>query len=413
MMYIIEQKCVIGYIGNIDRANRIVYLAIETKRSATCKNMKITIKREDLLDVLAIAKQVATNDRTTILSCVLFKTGNAANTLRVHARGNGVDYTALLRASVNGDGQWAVNADLLWKWVHNISGTDITVSGSDIAHFKCDRFSIDLINQQHAYPDISPADPGHSHSAADKLRQGISYVLLHTGRDKNARQTLNSLYMTMSDNELVLAGTDSFRLAERRIPITSADADTGQPTLLPFTAAKLLSGLLHDGNVSVALLGKTAVFGLPLTTPNMLTAIVSIQAIDDKYPNYKTFIPAPASLATQARVSGPDLLRMTKHALLFTTADNNYKIHYHLAANEITLAAASATSGTTSCALEASVTGPTIEFMTNGTFIADALTGMRGDVVVAANAPDKPIAIWPANGEKSIAVIMPIWQEKT
>ncbi|WP_432156055.1 hypothetical protein [Streptomyces sp. bgisy153] len=254
-------------------------------------------------------------------------------------------------------------------------------------------------------------------------------VLPAAGRDETL-PVLTTVHLTLSGQELTLAATDRYRLAEGTVKAEATVRPPDKPLSVLFPS-HVLTALLkqfksYDGPVGVGLLGADS--DIPRATLSLGDTTLTVRTWDGKFPDYSAFF--PAEFTASVRMDRATLVRAAKKGLAMVQAvgDTHSPVALHWS-SEGTLALApvvgtpaeqarvkgmsvpfTLTGGT-----DTDVTGRSIRF--NPTYLLAALDAFTGKESVTLHVsrfekegqPPKPIVLTADTTEDNYRhLLMPI-----
>lgn len=242
-------------------------------------------------------------------------------------------------------------------------------------------------------------DAGGVSLQARLLCQGVGDVLFAAARDES-RPELHSVLAVGEGGELRLAATDSFRLAERVIPL-----EMGQEKfslLLPLPTAQEVVRLFATQS-SVQLVPQDALIQLRGEGVEL-----SSRLLDATYPDYRQIIPQDS--ATRITVEREALSRALKTLLVFLPRDSRrVKLTVTPKSRKLHLQVAGGESGEGEVSLPISGDGEAQELLLNIQYMLEGAQHMPGrECQLAFQGAEAPVVFRPSEGGGYIYVVMPI-----
>ncbi len=363
--------------------------------------MDVTCTQENFSKGLQIVSRVATTKSSLpVLANILIQTKDGQ--LRLAATDLEMGVVTMIGAKVVADGAITLPARLLVDFIqHNTDPTlQIGVSQGE-AQIRSDRHTATVKGMDaNEFPLIpSVADAQTFTVPAAILRRGLRDVLFAAAID-DARPVLNGICLRFREKDLVLAATDSYRLAERVIPLTGVVPEG--TLLLPVRAAQELTRILPD-STAVATLQFNA-NQLSIDVEN--TQIIS-RLIDGTFPDYQQIIPTSSS--TTVTMDKNELISAVRMASVFAR-DASHNIRCTVTPpTGCTIAAVSATVGQNVATVPATVTGEPIEIAFNAKFVLDALAALEGETVkLLFSGVDRAGIFQSPTDEHYLSLVMPL-----
>lgn len=269
--------------------------------------MKLQVTQENLNKALANVARIA-NSRTTlpILSNVLLKTVN--NRLSIAATNLDIAITHYVGAKVSQEGSITVPARLMQDFVGSLPAGTITLELEDYKlHVTADQYK-STINGVSAedFPVMPAITKGANWSLpAQALKRGLQQVVLAASNDET-RPLLTGVYFHTDKENLYLAATDSYRLAEKLVHKTKQTTNL----LVPATAMHDLLRVLGDNDETVEITNDDQQVLFKVNDVELVTRL-----IEGNYPDYRRLI--PSSFTTSALIKKSELSNITKVSSLF------------------------------------------------------------------------------------------------
>lgn len=235
---------------------------------------------------------------------------------------------------------------------------------------------------------------------ATELKEVIDLVSFATALD-DTRPTLAGILLTAIDKELVLAATDSYRLAEKRIKLHHP-TKSACSVIVPKRTLMELSRLLADeaGDISVFVGDNQIQFSYAQTR------LVS-RVIEGNYPQYINII--PKEYRTRVTVNLPDFVAALKMSQLFAREAGNLISMTVVPGKGVTVEAAASQKGEASNSFTAIAEGEEVKMAFNVKYLLDALQVLKAEnVFLELSGDDKPIMIRPANSVEYFSLVMPL-----
>jgi DNA polymerase-3 subunit beta len=251
-------------------------------------------------------------------------------------------------------------------------------------------------------PEVSK-EVGHKLLLKD-MRKALMQILPAVSQD-DTRPEINGVLFLFKDSELVVVGTDSYRLGERKITTQNVGGKGGS-CIVPLKTVKELIRTLDEDADS----GEVYVTENQIAFDYGQTEMVS-RLIDGKFPDYQQII--PSAFKYSFTITKSEFINAIKISGLFATVGSN-SVSITLKPSERLVAISSATSlgeERTELSLDVEGTGD-IRIAFDYRYLLDGLMSLDGeDVSFSANAESSPVLLKSKNElEKFIYIVMPIRQ---
>lgn len=349
--------------------------------------MKIEILREHLEKAAGIAAKVSNKNLSLpVLGCALFVVSQDRAVMR--ATNLDVSVEVVLKAKISSDGVVAVPAQVLAQTVAAFSdqkltlelvGTNLVVKGdrskSQIATVDTSEFpTLPYVKENEG---LSAKLPTHEIAAALRM---VSFSAATSGM----KPELASISLMLEKGELVAAATDSFRLAEARIP-AKVKAHFG-PTLIPArNVPDILRAIEGAQEVEVRVAENQCTF---VTDAGFITS----RTIDGAFPDYTQLI--PKEFVATATSLKEDVARAFRKVSIFADTFNQVHITLKPSSKKFAIQSSNTSVGETDEDIASVLEGEDIEINFNARYITDALSVIGGDSVSFSIAgPGKPMII--------------------
>ena len=335
--------------------------------------MELSVTQENLAKALIVVGRVASSRAgLPILSNVLLRT--EGNRLLVAATNLEIATTCYVGAKVVKQGELTLPARLVSEFVSSLpKGTiEITGKGTSLT-LSSGKFSSVIAGVDAGeFPELPSIDEKEAVSytiAAPDFKQAISQTVITSSAD-TTRPVLTGVYWHAIDGELYLAGTDGYRLAERRLVATKSEIQAIVPSSSLHEALKTLG----DGVEEVEIL-----FDDTQVRFRVGEVEITSRLIDGNYPDYRQLIPKESE--TVIEVKADEFARIVKIAGLFArdsggsitlTADaDTQQLSIHSIASEL---------GENTSSADAKIT-TSGQVTLNSRYISDALSVLDGDTI--------------------------------
>jgi DNA polymerase-3 subunit beta len=364
--------------------------------------MKISLTQENLHKALGVVGRIVSNRSSLpVLSHVLLSAD--ANRLRLAATNLEIGINYWIGCKVTQEGAVTVPARLLSEFVSNLppGNIDLTASESNLTittpHYESQINGI-AADEFPLIPEVKN-QPALVLPAAD-LADAIAQVVVAASVDEN-RPVLAGVHWYIEGKKLVLVATDSYRLAEKKLPLKGA-VDEKLSIIIPTQTMQELVRVLADrqGDIKVYYADNQVMFqadDMELTS----------RLIEGQFPNYRQII--PSETGTLAVVNTSEFTRITKVASLFARENASSVRLAVQAEGQISIASSAAQVGENTSTADCEVEGDDGEISLNGRYLIDALGVVKSDdVAFSVSGKLNPCALQPSDDEDYLHIIMPL-----
>jgi len=364
--------------------------------------MKIEILRENLDRAVSIAAKVANKNLSLqVLGCVVFVVDSARAVLR--ATNLDLSVEVALKAKVLEQGVVAVPAHILAQTVSALADQKITLTTSgNTLRIAGDRSKTSITAVDAAeFPTISAVKGGKGGSATVPSRE-LTIALrsvAFAASNSSVKPELASVALTLENGELVAAATDSFRLAEVRVPIKGKGSFP--ITLIPArNVGDILRAVEDAGDVELRVGENQCSFIVDF-------GHITSRTIDGAFPDYRAVI--PKDFVVSATCLKDDAIRAFKKVSIFTDSFNHVHLAPRPSEKTFSVKALNASIGETDDAIPATLEGEDIDINFNARYITDALPVVSGDSVTFSIAGHgRPMVITDVPHKHFTYLVMPM-----
>lgn len=377
--------------------------------------MKLTCTRDNLHQGLSIVSHLTgKNVNLPILQNVLVKA--EAGTIRFTTTNLEMAVSCMIRGKVEESGEATIPSKLFFDYVSLLPNDAVILDGNvESVRVVCGNHKTKMNGLPSSEFPLVPRVHGlHTyHIPAEDFRVALSQVVFAVATNES-RPELTGVVLKFSkgngEGRLTLAATDSYRLAERTIPVVTPieeEASVIIPSKTLMEVSRILSVFRDDvecpPSIEMSVSESQAVFSYG---PVELISRI----IEGNYPDYQQII--PKQFETQAILDRDDLITSVKTASLFSKNGLfDVVLEFDPISKQLALKATDATRGenTTTCA--ADVSGQPNTVTLNYRYLLDGLNSMSCDQVLFRMIDiGNPCVLTPQGSENHLYLIMPIRQ---
>ncbi len=325
----------------------------------TSGGLKIFSLQENLKQGLALVGHVSgKNINLPILNNVLVKAEEGK--IRLIATNLEIGVISTVRGKIEREGLFTVSSKIISDCINLLPNKKIGLEQKDNDLLvDCENYQAKVKGQSaEEFPLIPEVDRKHYFSAeAEEVKKAVSQVIFATAASET-RLELSGVLFIFSGNNLTIAATDSYRLAEKKIQIKS-NSEEEKKIIVP---AKTLQELLRILSVNLGdeVEEKTSEIKFYISENQILftygsTELVS-RLIEGQYPDYQQIIPTASK--TKISIDRQELIRAVKMASLFSKAGiNDVNLDFPAGKNQVVISSVSGQTGENITNLEARVSG--------------------------------------------------------
>lgn len=365
--------------------------------------MKFESPRELLLDaILSVEKVAGKNMALPVLGCILIDAKKEG--VRLSATNLEIGIERVIRAKVTQEGVVAVPASILSSTIANARGTTpvsleatettLTVSADGGAATIKRIPEDDFPSLPRPTADASVSLPG---SGVSRAIRAVS----HCASSSTIKPELSSVMLTVRDGGLVAVATDSFRLAEKIIPLKSPVSLS--TILIPAKGASDVARVAEEsGNDDVAIRMDEHQLSLE-SSGGYLTS----RLIEGSFPDYQKII--PKEFVTEFTALKGDVLHILRKAAVFSDKFNQVTLTVDPKAGTVAVHAQNPDVGDVQESLSASITGEAVSISFNLRYLVDAFGPIAEDsIVFSLSGAGRPMVIRGAGDASYTYLVMPM-----
>jgi len=377
--------------------------------------MKLSILQNKLREGVNVVKNIASKSSTLpILNNILLKTkGNFLNIVTTDLE-VGINWWILTK--IEEEGEVVIPAKIFSDFVNLLPEKTIKLNA------KNNILSIDAENYQTKIKGIDSGDFPIIPEIEKKkwvsveaypLCQGLSQVMDFTA-PSTTRPEISGLYLSFEKDELIIAATDSFRLAERKLALEETTHLSEKTSLiLPQRAARELVNIFaeKEGKIRIYLEKNQIMFERDLEETDHPQVCFFSKLIEGEYPQYSEII--PKKYKTEVVLEREKFLNHIKTASLFSGRINEIKIEVDPSKNQVRFFCQNPESGERQSFLKAKIKGEQSSISFNYRFLLDGISNIKTPEILFALSEKKggeegPGVFKPVGDDGYIYIAMPI-----
>ncbi len=377
--------------------------------------MKLTCTRDNLHQGLGIVSHLTgKNVNLPILQNVLVKA--EGGTIRFTTTNLEMAISCLVRGKVEETGEATVPSKLFYDYVSLLPNDAVVLDGnSENIRVVCGNHKTKMNGLPSSDFPLVPRVSGNRtfKIPAEDFRSALSQVVFAVASNES-RPELTGVFLRFEKGEtegrLTLAATDSYRLAERTIPVTSPVEDEFSiiiPSKTLIEVSRVLSVFRDDvecpPSIELTVSDSQAVFSYG---PVELISRI----IEGNYPDYRQII--PKQFQTQAILDREDLIKAVKTASLFSKNGLfDVVLEFDPTANVLSLKAVDAARGENTTTTTSEISGKANAVTLNFRYLLDGLNSMSADQVLFQMIDTgNPCVVVPKGADNHLYLVMPIRQ---
>ncbi len=361
--------------------------------------LRITVSKDELVSALGVvSRAVSTRTSVQILSGILIEAQGSE--LRLAATDMELSLRATAAAQVDGDGSIVLPGKTFADIARLLPPGDVLIEhkpAESVVHVTAGSASYTLHTYNpEDFPRLQELDGVKTFTVdREPLLETIHRVARAASRDES-RPVLTGILVSFTDGKLVMAATDSYRLAVKETELDGTVPEL--EAIVPSRALQELARIAGSGDtVDVGVHENQVVFateGVWLTT----------RRIDGQFPNYRQLL--PEQFEHELTLPRVELLEVVRRASVMIQRATPLQLRF--AEGELTVIARTHDVGESQESMPVAFAGETLEIGFNADFLRDGLESMDGDDVrLKLISPLRP-AVVQGEGDDFTYLVMPI-----
>jgi DNA polymerase-3 subunit beta len=375
--------------------------------------MKLSGLQENLKNGLFVVGHIAgKNINLPILNNVLIEA--RGGNIKLITTDLEIGITSLIRGKIEKEGSFTIESKIISEYMALLPNIKVDIEKKDNKiTVKCDNYNTTIKGlPADEFPLIPLVDKKiYFKTKAEEFKKALSQVVFAVSTSET-RVELSGVLFSFNKEKLIIAATDSYRLAEKEVKILT-NTEEEKKVIVPAKTLqeiiRILSGLrgeeLSEGGDEIQFyLSENQIL---FTIGN--TEVVS-RIIEGQYPDYKQIIPVRSE--TIAMVNRSELIRAVKAASIFSkTGINDINIDLPLGKNKIIISSASSQSGENITELDAIVNGKENAIVINHRYLLDGINNIDSEnIKLEITDGNTPCVLKSEENQDYLYIIMPIKQ---
>jgi len=376
--------------------------------------MKFTCLQENLKQGLFVVSHVAgKNINLPILSNVLFKARQGG--VKLITTNLEIGIINSVRGKIEKEGIFTVDSKIIADYVSLLPNKKINLEKKDNdLIIECENFKTKIKGQSAEDFPLIPAVERDSYFSVkiEDFKKALSQVVFAVSGSE-ARQELSGVLFNFNNKKLILAATDSYRLAEKEINLETITKDNHNiivPAKTLQELIRILSGLSENGEAEE----RGGEIKFSISENQILFVIKSTELvsrlIEGQYPDYKQIIPQTSR--TTAIINRAELIRAVKASALFSKSGiNDVNLDFPQGKNQLIISSVSGQTGESFINLRSTVKGEDNGIIVNYRYLLDGLNNIEDEnIKIEMIDNNTPCLLRPEKVKDYIYIIMPIKQ---
>src|SRR6476469_9922896 len=361
--------------------------------------LRITVPKDELASRLAIvARGVSTRTAVLVLGGIQLRAQDGH--LHLAATDMEVSLRTELECSVDGEGSVVVPGRLLLDISRSLPDSDVTIEHkpeeavvvvtSGTANYRLHTYSSE------DFPRLPDVELSSLHTVdRDALIDTVARVGRSASRDES-RPVLTGILVRFEPGKIVMAATDSYRLAVKETPVAGTLPEL--EAIIPARALQELARIATGADeIQLGMQENHVVFGADGTW-------LTTRRIDGQFPNYRQLL--PEQFEHELMLPREELLEVVRRVSLM--AQRNSPLRLRFAEGELPVSAVTQDVGEARESLPAPYAADPLEIGFNAEFLLDGLESVDADSIkFKLISPLRP-AVLEGDTPDYVYLIMPI-----
>ena len=334
--------------------------------------LKLTVSRDLLVEkVSLVARALSSRTAVLVLGGVQLRAENGA--LHLAATDMELSLRTVVEADVGGEGEVVVPGRLLLDIARSLPAADVVIehlTAEALVSLTCGSASYKIHTYSaEDFPRLPEIDAAQLQPAdRDALVETVARVGRSASRDES-RPVLTGILVRFEPGRIVMAATDSYRLAVKETVSESALPEL--EAIIPSRALQELSRIGGSGGeLSLGVFDNHVVFGADGTW-------LTTRRIDGQFPNYRQLL--PEQFEHELKLPREELLDVVRRVSVM--AQRNSPLRLRFATGELTISAQTQDVGEAHESLPAAYAADTMEIGFNAEFLRDGLESVESATV--------------------------------
>ncbi|MGL4305052.1 MAG: DNA polymerase III subunit beta [Mycobacteriaceae bacterium] len=364
-------------------------------------SMKFRAVREDFAESIAwVARSLPARPPVPVLGGVLLSANDSGVTV------SGFDYEVSAQVEVSAEvssvGQALVSGKLLADITKSLPAkpVDVSVDGTRVL-ISCGsaKFSLPTMPVED-YPKLPELPSATGTIPADIFAEAIGQVAVAAGKD-DTLPMLTGVRVEIEGTEVVLAATDRFRLAVRKLQWTPKTVDTGAAVLVPAKTLSESARSVSGSNEVELALGSSQSIG----TDGLLGIVsngrkTTTRLLDAEFPKFRQLLPKEHT--AMAILDVAELTEAIKRVAL--VADRGAQVRMDFSDEGLVLSAGGDDAGRAEETLPVEFFGEALVIAFNPGYLIDGLGSLHSQkVTFGFTSSSRPAVLRPAGDDEIVA----------
>lgn len=372
--------------------------------------MKLLILSNNLKEGVEVTSRLTQKSISLpILSNILLQTEK--NFLKISSTDLEIGIKFWSLAKIEREGQITIPGKILFNLISSLSEEKILLETKDsILKIQGENFETKILGQEaQDYPIIPELKDSFIEIDNSTFIQALSLVADITAITQ-IRPELSGVYLVFEKDKIIMAASDSFRLAEKQIIFQEENSGLEkQAIILPQKTARELINILgeKEGKLKIYFSSNQVMFEIEIPETSHPQVQITSRLIEGSYPNYKEII--PQQFQTQIILNRSEFLDQIKRASLFTGKINEIQLQILPKKGQIEIFSQNPELGEQKSLLFGKIEGEKLKISFNYRFLMDGLLKIKTpEVIFQLSSEEGPALLKSIDDETYFYIVMPI-----
>ena len=372
--------------------------------------MKLLILSNNLKEGVEVTSRLTQKSISLpILSNILLQTEK--NFLKISSTDLEIGIKFWSLAKIEREGQITIPGKILFNLISSLSEEKILLETKDsILKIQGENFETKILGQEaQDYPIIPELKDSFIEIDNSTFIQALSLVADITAITQ-IRPELSGVYLVFEKDKIIMAASDSFRLAEKQIIFQEENSGLEkQAIILPQKTARELINILgeKEGKLKIYFSSNQVMFEIEIPETSHPQVQITSRLIEGSYPNYKEII--PQQFQTQIILNRSEFLDQIKRASLFTGKINEIQLQILPKKGQIEIFSQNPELGEQKSLLFGKIEGEKLKISFNYRFLMDGLLKIKtSEVIFQLSSEEGPALLKSIDDETYFYIVMPI-----
>ncbi|PLX27233.1 DNA polymerase III subunit beta [Candidatus Parcubacteria bacterium] len=375
--------------------------------------MKISTLQENLKNGLSLVSHIAgKNVNLPILNNILINADSEG--IKLISTNLEIGITCFIRGKIEKEGNFTVNSKIISDYISLLANKKVNIElKKEELVVESDNYKTVIKGEK---ADDFPLIPQinketYFKTKINDFKKALSKTIFAVSNSETRMELSGVLFVFDKDN-LTIAATDSYRLAEKQIKIES-NTKMESKVIIPVKTLQEVLRVLS--NVKIEELDeRESEIEFYLSDNQIMFSIDKIEVvsrvIEGQYPDYKQIIPKDSK--TEIMINRNEFIRAIKAASIFSkTGVNDINLDFTIDKNITLISSSSGITGENKTEIESKITGSDNGIVLNYIYLLEGVNSINTEnIILKIIDLNTPCVLKADNGDDYIYIIMPIKQ---